>query len=609
MMTSLYARNNTDLAPRIDLVRDLALLTHTLEADERAQFIEQIQPLLDSYDAGNPDSLKFDTAEDLAVALKETKHDCYLITTCEPSHVEEVLLQAQRLQEHIKEIRQVGSGLFYDFYAIGELNAELQVTPEMKRGADVYINFGTNENFHGFYEALLVATEAGLDQGELDTVLAGDTGVWDSASDTSDTGLPSLAQLSQNGVSTTVDTAAFFDFSEIPYEIFEGHNSLTIRPDDVIQIMMLTDAFNAEDRKKIIHHVFEWAHRMTEEHAVIQDEYANMLNAFELVSVLSSQYSLPVRDCAQVLSNVDQMYAGNAQEMNDSRYAYLQEKHGEVVKALHLDAVLNQMTTGLANYKEFGYDTYGLNDKQMARVFTLLHYMDAESVYDVLSTIAKFEPQGTTEGKINTIQMLSGLRHEDFIDIYERSFATVPDTTVPAMYGGMTLSKAKKYYNEYFVSRKSTMNEHRELARRFYEGHDYVNGEMVNLVALAESEGGLNKVNKAGLPYYGIMQIGYDAYTTLGGELKPKPFKESALNNDAFNMRVGTKYLKWCFDYGNPAKSIAIALSNYNHGIGYTLDYRMSHIYGSEIDHDLPPETKGYIIKYLMYSRLLPSKT
>lgn len=577
IMTTLYSRKDNGASPEIDLVRDFEVLTHELTAEERTQFVNDVRQYINE-NRTHPENLRFTSAESLESKLSEITQSCDSWTgmLCyDPSYLEKIISRAEILESHLQTLRFEGGGLFYDLK-----NKDSSWYGILSSTASVdYFVFGDLQGLDSYLGELFDFFENTQSQDNVEMMFSRGA-MYERTREFFDTD-----QVIQDGSepmsSHVIDVESGLDLENVPYDLFE-QATFTIGGDDMIFIASCVRDLEVQEQRQVVQRLVGVVEGMK-----ISNEFERMntlLALSELTADLIMMDQLNVLEMESLISQCAKTLTTMNGERKSLGLAKLNPAAFIDNVAMAIDQIARAGTVKGALPPNLG----------MLEAILKLSYLSADQIVLICNKITE-----TGGDPMLEIPVVSGLSFEHIMD----TFAALADArTLESRY------HLQDTFDRYYVQHQNDkFMHHFAHAQSIIEGNDKLNDvtpEMVTTMITIESEGDKNKVSTTGV-HFGLMQIGTEAYEQMTGDAVSASELRGLVTGAGWktNIKVGTEYLQWCFDYKNPLGSLAVAIGNYNWSLTGMLNYRQFAMYGVPPKKSLNPETSGYILKYLAYQR------
>jgi tetratricopeptide (TPR) repeat protein len=244
---------------QIDLIRDFSVLTHSLSEADRAKLAEQLKPLFGSDES----NLVFKSAASFEAELSNIIQ-AGSETSLVPAYLQDVIDQAYHLESDLIELRELDTGLYYDFDNLSSLS----------EGFDFY-----------------VAMPKELDKLSLPNLSYESMSVTSAVMQMRSDVYPTLRP------GTVVEIHASENIEGIPFDVFEKYSPMELRGEEILFIMSQLSTVSDGDVATLLRHVFVMAQDS-------QMYTANdLLYCFELIGGLCQDLDLTVDQIVSLMKD------------------------------------------------------------------------------------------------------------------------------------------------------------------------------------------------------------------------------------------------------------------------------------------------------------------
>lgn len=581
-MTVIYSRNESQVSPEIDLVRDFEILTHDISDAERAQLLDDIREyVLNNRD--HPEKLKFASPELLMKTLQNLTQVCDGLTgffCSSPEYLNKVVSKAQFLQNNLRTLRFERGGLFYDLNEREESYLGLQSTT---LGVDYYLQL-REDSLEDYSNFLFDYLELGQITEHSTSEIFTQGAMHDQTRNFFDESAAN-GRIKSHGASHEISTNEMMDVSGIPFELFDD-SSLDFSSDDVLLVMdAMLPVPSVEERHAIIQQLLQMSSQQVK--GTAPDSVADFLAVCDLIGEIFAVERLSADELIlQVSQFNERLHIMNRERQKLKIPTLDKEQHIQKITRTLVDAPLEEWR-----------DQYSVSLSDVLTAINELSYLNSGQILEIMTLI--LQSGGDLRREASCI---SGLAYQDIKLIY----AHIANPKL--LDQKFSVSKVFEFY--YSQHHEDRFELHAEKAAAVIEADerlDWVTPEMASLVMTVESRGEASAVSETTGAHFGLMQIGVSAYEQITGKsVTPEELKATVTGRGwPLNIEIGVRYLQWCFDYFNPTHSPAVAFGNYNWGCDSMQKYRHFAMYGRKTGVTLNNETRDYVTKYISYQRLL----
>ncbi|OVE80864.1 hypothetical protein BVY03_05225 [bacterium K02(2017)] len=592
-------------------MRDFSLLTHHLTQQQRSNFAKDIRSLVMAHQEQGL-SLIYDDAASLSKDLKTHLETCKInnwagkLFCSTPAYLTSILDQAKRIETDLISIKNTNGALFYDF---DQSSAEKSLYGSF----DYYVSLP--EGDHELYRQMV------FDQFKNDFLRASDISVYmrhDPINEVVDDFYLSTDAKNQHGISRAIDADAYFDLADKKIESLAQKSKIKFSAAELVFMVSCVSHYTDAEQSKLIDLIFSFPKpdKRNKDNFLVNNIHDIIINLFNLVFKTNQQAELSASNMFEHLTQTNQIFRARYKEIKSTKFIQecCDDTYKEVSKKNSSEKFsilnsaneennlseesfykkINDLLTEFPDFYEFKNEV-NLSPIDLLSIIKKLHYMSVLDIKTIIYQLDHYQADIKAE-----IDFLSGLSFDDMIMIINDSR---DDSLV---YNKWKLQDGFRLYYQNQFDDKFTP--HHQEAKNVIKNNPsiaHVTAQMASLIILIESNGDKNAISST-KAHFGLMQIGTAAYKQIKGiDLSLKELKQKVTGSGwKENTEVGTNYLEWCFDYFNPTKSLAIAASNYNKGVGNTLAYRMHHMYKIGQPKPLFAETREYMAKYLAYTRI-----